>query len=104
MAFKCPKCQSTMFGSSFNDGIVTYHCHGNEQWHCDFKCNEKYFNDHFNDFPRYTMVVQITAQNTQKPSAAQIADDIDAYAASSGYLSVTVRYMMRMWSRQLRLL
>jgi len=53
MSFSCPKCQSYMFGSSFENGITTYHCHGNEEWSCNFSCSEEYFNEHFSE--RYIM-------------------------------------------------
>jgi len=35
--FSCPKCGSFMFGSSdCNKPVMQRHCHGNEEWKCDF--------------------------------------------------------------------
>jgi len=39
--FHCPECGSYMFGSSTNkDKTLTRHCHGNEQWQCDFSFHQ----------------------------------------------------------------
>lgn len=49
--FKCPKCGSGMFGSARNDdGTWTRHCHGNEQWKCDFTAHDSDDSKHFKTF------------------------------------------------------
>ena len=48
--FRCPRCRSYMFGSSAikDSDERVYHCHGNEEWSCNFEASswaefQKYF-------------------------------------------------------------
>jgi len=41
--FRCPLCDSYMFGSSDINNEITYHCHGNETWTCAFQCSQEDF-------------------------------------------------------------
>lgn len=53
IGFCCPKCGSYMFGSSLTGGVLMRHCHGNEQWRCDYSAPESDDSKHFREFIPY---------------------------------------------------
>lgn len=57
MGFKCPECGSYMFGTSCENGILTYHCHGNEEWSCNYTCSREFFKNNFEE--KYNKLIDV---------------------------------------------
>ncbi len=79
--FHCPKCGSTMFGSSGHaKGPVTYHCSGNEQWTCKFTCP-------LEDFWKYRVKITTEAFSSREEhdAADRGEDEQIAQAPRSAY-------------------
>lgn len=77
--FECPDCGGTYFGSSTNeDGTLTYHCHGDADWHgCDFSC-------HQDDFEKYHPGVNDCAGEKVIPKSEYI--NVDYFKVHTGHI------------------